>query len=310
MTDFEALPTPVLHSLTADDGWILRVWDFCPEPLREEPVGVVVVGHAMMVDSRTMCRLDRPTISSVLVAAGFRVLCPDLRGHGESGPRAAEGGDWDLDRIVEDVGAYVELARSLAPELPLALLGHSLFGQASLAWLGSNPEAEVGAVVAMASDVWNKRFEPRRALWWLKRLIAWPSRILTELVGYMPARALRIGTNDEARSYWRQFYACLRGDRWGSADGRVDYWAGLEHIRAPFLHMLSEGDLLYGRPASASRLSAPVPRRELVVLGRDDAPGELAGLRPSHMGMLTDARSKLAWHWVAGWLRRALPIDT
>ncbi|NJK32872.1 MAG: hypothetical protein HC927_10950, partial [Deltaproteobacteria bacterium] len=68
MDEFEPLPTPVLHSLTSADGWLLRVWDFTPEP-RQAPLAVAIVGHAMMVDSRTICRPDRPTLASVLVAA-------------------------------------------------------------------------------------------------------------------------------------------------------------------------------------------------------------------------------------------------
>lgn len=308
MSDFEALPSPVLHSLEASDGWLLRVWDFSPVP-RRDARAVVVVGHAMMVDSRTVCRRDQATLASVLVAAGFRVLVPDLRGHGESGPLAAQGGDWTLDDIVDDVGSYVALARNVEPELPVALVGHSLFGHASLAWLGQNPDPTVKAVVALACDVWNKRFEPSRLWWWLKRLLWAPTVLLTWLVGYFPARRLRAGTADEPRSYWRQFSDWLRDDRWGSKDGLVDYWAGLDSIRIPFMHMLSEGDKLYARPASAAHMSAPVQSRELVVLGRDDAPGQLGELRPNHMGVLTDLRSKLAWHWLAGWLARALELE-
>jgi hypothetical protein len=98
----------------------------------------------------------------------------------------------------------------------------------------------------------------------------------------------------------------VRRDRWDSLDGSVDYWAGLESIRTPVLHVMSEGDRLYARPVACARLTAPIAQRELLVLGREDAPGELAQLRPDHMGMVTDPRSKLAWHWIAGWLQRTL----
>lgn len=306
--EYEPLPSPVLHSLNARDGWLLRVWDFSPLP-RVAPRGIVVLGHAMMVDSRTLCRPDRPTIAAVLVAAGFRVLVPDLRGHGESGPLAGQGGKWVDDDIVGDVGHYVELARALEPELPLALVGHSLFGHAALAWLGQHAQGtgrEVAAIVAIACDVWNRRFEASRLRWWLKRGLHALAVALAWLVGYMPARKLRIGTADESLGYFLQFHQWITSDRWCDRSGAIDYHAGLANITCPFLHMLSEGDPLYARPASALQMSAIVPTREALVLGRDDAPGALARLRPNHMPVLTSPGSKLAWHWVAGWLSRKL----
>jgi predicted alpha/beta hydrolase len=304
--EFEPLPAPVLHSLTAEDGWLLRIWDFAP---LDPPRAIVVVGHAMMVDSRTICRPDRPTLASVLVAAGFRVLVPDLRGHGESGPLAAQGGQWTDDDIVGDVGCYVALARALEPERQLVLVGHSLFGHTAMAWLGQHAHAagrEVAALVAVSCDVWNRRFEPRPAIWWFKRGIHALAVAAALVIGYMPARRLRLGTADESLGYFRQFHAWITGNRWCDRQGEVDYHAGLAAIRCPFLHVLSEGDHLYARPVSALRMSAPISTREVVVLGRDDAPGELARLRPDHMQTLTDPRNKLAWHWLAGWLTRKL----
>ncbi len=301
----------MLHSLNAEDGWLLRVWDFSPSPLRAShgPLAIVVIGHAMMVDSRTLCRPDRPTLASVLVAAGFRVLVPDLRGHGESGPLAGQGGQWSDDDIVRDVGHYVALARALEPELPVALVGHSLFGHTAMAWLGQHSGTagrEVAALVAVACDVWNRRFEPNWAIWAIKWALHAAAVALTMLFGSMPARRLRIGTNDESLGYFRQFHAWITSNRWCDRSGEIDYHAGLATIRCPFLHLLSEGDRLYARPISALRMSASISTREALVLGRDDAPGELARLRPNHVQILTDPRNKLAWHWLAGWLTRTL----
>jgi predicted alpha/beta hydrolase len=307
--EFEPLPSPVLHSLTAEDGWLLRVWDFSP---LDRPKAIVVIGHAMMVDGRTICRPDRPTLASVLVAAGFRVLVPDLRGHGESGPLAAQGGQWTDDDIVGDVGRYVALARALEPEQPLALIGHSLFGHTAMAWLGQHSRdagREVAALIAISCDVWNQRFEARWPIWWAKRVLHAAALVVALIAGYMPARRLRLGTADESLGYFRQFHGWITGNRWCDRTGEVDYHAGLAAIRCPFLHVLSEGDRLYARPGSALQMSAPITTRQTLVLGRDDAPGELARMRPDHMQTLTDPRSKLAWHWLAGWLNRALAPD-
>ena len=304
----ETLPSPVMHTITAREGWLLRVWDFVPTSGRAggSVRGVVIASHAMMVDSRTLCRPDRPTLVAVLVAAGFRVLVPDLRGHGESGPRPAEGGDWTFDELVGDVDHYVELASVLEPERPLVFVGHCMFAKIALAWLGQNPDARVSAFAALSVAVWNRRFEPSLWRWMLGRAGWLLGRLLAAVIGYVPARRLRLGSADVGRSYWRQYDDQMRRNRWDSLDGRIDYYAGLAKIRVPVLHLLSEGDWLFASPKAGVRFSATIPERELLVLGRDDAPGELRRLRPGHMATVTDPRSKLAWHWVAGWLERTL----
>lgn len=293
-----------VHVVELDDGWRSVVNEL--RPASDTPRGTIVLGHAMMVDSRTLWRPDRPTLGDVLARRGFRVLLPDLRGHGASTPLAKRGIDWSYDAIVQDVGRYVALARALDPRAPLVLAGHSLFGHAQLAWLGRNPAAPVDAVVSIAVEQWRRRHEPSRRHWWLKRALFWPSARLVRRLGYVPARALRQGSNDEAATMWLQFERWQREDRWCSLDGSLDYDVGLSTIAAPVLHVLSEGDRLYARPRSAVHFTAAVPRRELLVLGRDDAPVSLTKLRPSHMGVVTDPRSAPLWQFLGDWLERRL----
>lgn len=44
--------------------------------------GVVILGHAMMCDSRTLVCDARKSLCSVLCEHGFIVVLPDQRGHG------------------------------------------------------------------------------------------------------------------------------------------------------------------------------------------------------------------------------------
>lgn len=299
--DAAALPEPVVHAVDAPDGWRLYVYDFRPA---SDPRGVIVAGHAMMVDAQTLCRRDRPTLVWILVRAGFRVLVPDLRGHGASGPVPADGADWSYDAIVSDVGVLVELARELAPRLPLVLLGHSLFGHASLAWLGQHPQAPVRAVVLLACDLWNRRFEPRRWRWLLKRALDLGVYTVVRVFGHLPARRLRVGTADEPASYWAQFHAAVAGNRWTSLDGDVDYFAGMADVGVPVFHVLSEGDWLYACPRSALNFTASIPNREVLITGRDDAPADLRDYRPGHMDVVTSPGSAGMWWTIARWIAR------
>lgn len=289
------LPT---HRVHAPDGWLLDVLDLAPSgPAR----GLVIAGHAMMVDRRTY-RPGRRGLAHTLVDAGFRVLLPDLRGHGRSGPTPREGGDWSYDQLVGDTGVYVDLARGLAPGLPVVLLGHSLFAHTSLAWLGQHPAAPVAAHVALAMDVWLRSCEPSRARWLTKRATMSAAAAVAALAGYLPSGRIGLGSMDEAAGYWADITRGVRSGAWSGRDG-VDYHAGLAAIRCPCLHVVSAGDRLLANPAAALRLTTAIPRRTTWQLGTDAA---FADLRPDHMGLLTGP-SEALWRALALWLDQQLP---
>lgn len=295
------MSSPPAHRVRAPDGWVLDVLDLVPDG---PPRGIVIAGHAMMVDRRTF-RVGRPGLAHTLAAAGFRVLLPDLRGHGRSGPRPGAGGDWSYDQLVDDTAVYLELARELAPDLPVTLLGHSLFAHTSLAWLGQHPEAPVAAHVALAMDVWLRASEPSRARWLLKRSMMAAAARIAAAHGHFPATRLRLGSMDESIGYTTDIARNVREGRWLARDG-TDYLAGLARVRCPCLHVVSEHDRLYARPPSALRLSAPIARRTVWNLGAPDIDPALAGLRADHMGVLTGASEPL-WRAVAAWLDATLP---
>ncbi len=292
--------------LEAPDGWTLHLRELRPPSGRPE-LGAVILGHAMMVDGRTMVREDRPTLADAIVDAGFRVWVPDLRGHGRSGPLAPEG-RWSFDELVADVGVYVDALAREAPGLPLFLVGHSLFASASLAWLSRAAaearEVPVSAFVMIASDVWNLTRERSLARRLEKLAVYNASAAIVRALGYFPARRMRQGSTDESDAYWLQARGWMQHGVWDSRDGAIDYAQGLAKLPQPLLHLLSRGDRLYAHPDSAAGLTAAVPRRELVVLGSRNAPLELAGTAPDHMQMVTEAGpgQLRIWAWVARWL--------
>lgn len=287
------------HLLRATDGWQLSVIEVRP---RSALRGTVIAGHAMMVDRRTLLRSDRPSLVMTLAAAGLRVLVPDLRGHGRSGPRAHEGGEWSFDAMVDDMGHVVDLSRELDSRTPLAFVGHSLAALVGLAWLGQRPTEPVIAQACLGSDVWNLGQEPQRLRRWTKGALLAATTAITERYQRLPVRSFGVGSNDESIAYWRQLVSWARSGRWRSADGQIDYDAGLRRITCPTLHIVSAGDRLYGHAASALRFSAPLCQREVWHIGHASAPATLQELRPGHMAMVTDPQSAPLWRALARWL--------
>ncbi len=290
------------HLLDVGNGLRLSVLQLAPA----EPRLCVVAGHAMMVDRRTLWRGDRECLVGTLVRRGCAVLLPDQRGHGRSGPSAKEGADWSYEDLVEDVGRYLALARELFPQLPIVLLGHSLFGHLSLAYLGLHPDAPVDAVALLAVNVWNQRWNRGAARWLKKRVLMQAAVLSTYLWGYLPVRRFRIGSVDEARTYFRELGRFVRRNAWTSPAG-IDYHAAMAKLRLPVLHVVSDGDLLYAQPDDALLFTDILAaQRSVLRVGPSSARPELRALAPDHMPLVTDPRSAPVWEAVAQWMADAV----
>lgn len=267
-------------SIRAADGWLLR------GERRPGPGPVVVCGHAMMVDRRTLDRPRGEGLVSALAAAGLDVIAMDARGHGESGPSADEGGRWRYDDVVRrDVPAMVQLGREVAEGRPVYVLGHSLVGHAAViaAGLGEPPDG----VVALAPNLWAPSLEPRRWARWAKAATLRVWHAVTRARGYWDAPGLGQGTDAEAEPYVGQFVEMWRDDRLG-------YEAALARARIPVLAWSSRGDRLLAHPDAVARflaLSAADVEHRVV----DDL---------SHMGLVTRPEARPIWEASAAWMLR------
>jgi predicted alpha/beta hydrolase len=284
--------------IAASDGFRLHLVELVPSA---EARAVAVLGHAMMVDGRTLYRDDRPSLARTLAEAGIVVIVADLRGHGASGP-VGRHARHSYEELVDDVGSYIAHARALRPELPLTLVGNSLFGHASLAHLGLHPEAPVARVVGFAVNIWNKRWTSSRTRWWKKQALVAASAVVTRSLGYLPVERLGLGTTDEPLAYWRSMLRWVPGDRWDGAEG--DYAALLGRVQAPLLAVVSDGDKLLCHPDDGALFVRALGRCELLRLGPGCAVPELRGLTPGHVEMVSHPRCEPLWRHVGRWIVR------
>jgi predicted alpha/beta hydrolase len=248
-------------------------------------VGAALCLHAMMVDHRSF-RPGRNGLPDRLAAAGFDVWVADLRGRGLSPCDVPWGYDDLADR---DLPALVA-----ALPRPLLIVGHSLGGHVAMA-----SAARADAYALIATNVWRPSLEPGRRRRLAKAAAMNGFLALTRARGRFPARRLRMGPVDEPRAYVEDLVRFWREDRWA---GTRDFTATLPEVKAPVLSILGAGDRLMGHHVAARRWIAPVPGAEVRVVGR------ATGLPwdPTHMGLVTDARSSAVWDDIAAWARTRL----
>jgi len=291
---------PTSHEVHTDDGWRLDVQVHAAP----DPVAVAVLGHAMMVDRRSMDRPRGEGLASRLAARGIQVHLCDLRGHGASGPTADEGGAWSYDDIVHrDLPALVADARARHPELPVFMVGHSLAGHCSAAAAGSGSFADPpDGYVFFAVNVWARGFD---GSWWrdLRRARDTLVFLLIALVlGRFPSRTLRMGPTSEATPYVRDLARFFFSGGWTSRDGQHDYLANLAHVRGPVLALGGAGDRLMAHPDNLRRWTEAMTGADTDV--RILGVGDFGLTRdPGHMELVTDPGSAAVWDEVAQWIR-------
>ena len=286
------------------DGWELAVESI---PATGPARATLLLGHAMMTDRRSLDRPRGEGLASTLAARGFAVELADLRGHGESGPKAGSGAviryqdivERDLPALLADVGARAGG--------PVAIVGNSLMANASMATLGRDREQRerVDAFVAIAANLWLAHLQPR-----------WPDRLLRRGLlafwatlarrrGYFPARRFGMGSEDVSAAYIDEFRSWLRSGRWGPSRVATDWALTLSTIRCPVLAVTGRGDRWLcppreGRAFADQLTSAPVTHW---VEGRESG----LPFDPGHVALVADLRARPLWDRIADWLHEVLP---
>jgi len=291
------LPTPDGHTLVAD----LHL----PEG---SPKGLALLGHAMMVDRRTMDRPKGRGLASVLVERGLAVLNVDFRGHGESVLSTRPSFSFD-DIVRHDVPALVFALRDRFPDLPRFLVGHSLGVNAGLPGLALLRDHGVRAVVAIAPNLWAPKFEPSLLRRMKKRAMVSAFELAARPTGFFDPAPFGMGRSRIPRPYVEQFGKFYRDDRLVSLDGRDDYEQGLASLELPILAWSGGKDTLMAHPDAVSEYlrlftHSRVDHRRYV--GPD-------GFEPDHMQLVIDERSRPLFEASADFLLqhvgRTSPLD-
>ncbi|MFG2063091.1 alpha/beta fold hydrolase [Micromonospora sp. NPDC048871] len=250
-----------------------------PEPTGPAEAPVVLVVPAMGVRARYY----RP-FATALRAAGLRVVVADLRGTGESTPRASRACRYGYPELAADIGAVRAALKVRFDGRRTLLLGHSLGGQAAVLHLALHGEQEVDGLVLTAVGIpyWRDFTGPRRygVLPYTQGIAA-----TARLLGVWPGWGFG---GRQARGVIRDWAYTARTGRFPDLEG-VDTEAAVRQIRTPVLAVSFAHDQ-YTPHATLDRLCAKLPEAAVARVRYPDP----QGVRLDHFTWVRHAAEPLA----------------
>lgn len=231
------------------------------------PGRVVVLLHGFPHDL-TIWDAQRTTLGSV-----YRLICPDLRGHGKT---PAPEGVYTIDTMADDV---IELLDALKINEQVVLGGLSMGGYVALSIAARYPERIRGLMLidtragADSPEAARGREELARQVEASQDAGPVVTTMLPKMLGeatrlHRPELVARVGDQMEQTAP-RAIAGALRG-----MAGRTDRTAGLGRISVPTLVMVGAEDAITP-PAQARAMAEAIPGAQLVVI---PAAGHLAPL--------------------------------
>jgi predicted alpha/beta hydrolase len=211
---------------------------------RENAGEAVLMLHGIMANGRIFYSNSGKGLAHYLAQAGFDVFVADLRGRGQSTPaisRHARHGQ--SESICQDLPALLASVRAIKGDAPIHWVAHSWGGVLMSSCLLRYPELipQVKSSVYFASKRsvhvrnWHK-------FWQVDVLWNVTARVIVRLMGYLPARALRFGSDNESAKSHAQCNRWAQVRPWVDEDDGFDYAAAAATLELPPTLYLAAAD--------------------------------------------------------------------
>ena len=218
-----------------------------------KPLGPpVLMLHGSIENGKIYYSKSGKGLAPYLAKNGFDVYVGDLRGRGGSTPPIGRGSAYgQTEAIVEDIPAMMELLLEMRGDTPVHWVAHSWGGVLMASCLARFPELahRVESLICFAAKRTIRVFN------WEKFLIVdllW-NRIapaVVALCGYVPAREIRFGSDNETKKSYEQNRAWIaRESRWIDCDDDFNYEREVKKVKwPPTLHLAGSADRFLGNP--------------------------------------------------------------
>ncbi len=208
--------------------------------------------HGSVENGRVFYSNNGKGLAPFLARHGLDVYVGELRGRGRSRPpigRHAQYGQ--TEAICEDLPTMVQAIQELRGDVPQHWIFHSWGGVLAFSMLARRPEwiPRVESITCLATKrrirVFNlKKFFIIDLLW--NRL----ARFITSLWGFLPAKSLGMGSDNETKKSHLQNVLWVRAaSPWLDSDDQFNYGEKIQGLDLPpTLHLVGSRDAYLGNP--------------------------------------------------------------
>ena len=243
-------------------------------PAKGKIKGVVFLVHGSIEDSRIFFSKSGKGLAPFLAREGYEVFCADLRGRGKSTPAVSK--QWDQtqhDCILNDLPKFIDYARPESNDVPFFLGAHSWGGVLLLAWW-----ARFGQDYPIAGFIFfgvKRRLKVNSLRKFLVVRLVWQlvGETATRLAGFFPARQLKMGSQNEPRSIYRDTSRWVNSKNWTDHIDSFDYQKTYREKGAslpPSMWFAGYKDHVLGHPLDVQRTVEEThsPDTEFILLGK------------------------------------------
>lgn len=234
----------------------------------------VLLVHGSIENGKIFYSTSGKGLAPYLAQRGFQVFVVDLRGKGVSKPVVSrKSRATQTDTIMGELPSIIRHIKEITGNGNLHLGAHSWGGVLLLsAYALFHAEWNIKSMVFFGTK---RRIGVRNLHKFFTIDIGWCliGSLATLVYGYLPAKKLKMGSDDEPRKFYSQVNRWVYSKNWTDPETKTDYREKLGQLTLPPLYFYTGiNDKLLGHPADVNRLllETAQPHARLTILSKQN----------------------------------------
>ncbi|WP_281613557.1 alpha/beta fold hydrolase [Flammeovirga sp. SubArs3] len=272
------MTSPQIDNITKDELYVSVGSDqlYVKRYRHQNAQEAILMIHGSVESGRIFYSNSDKGIAPYLAQKGFDVFVADFRGRGKSTPPvSSKSKNRQIDAIEEEIPALLNrIKQEYDAKVNIHIVAHSWGGVWMLAHLARHPELTIKSMVYLAvkrsiSIKSFKKFFEVDLVW------KWISGLITNIVGYFPAKEMKIGDENESKGVYQDCKSWVYSlDKWVDPTDGFDYLKAFEKRSdlPPTLYLTGKKEYYLGHQQDVKRLMKEVnnTKDQFIYLSKDN----------------------------------------